>query len=375
MKKAYLGFCMLFIISLLTCIVHAEASFNHLNYDDITNVDITNFCGVYHNLTVGNSQHNPLEFLKTVNGTKRNLSIELNNLSSIYGDNVTVAVKLIDKTTSKPVVNKTVFLESDDLPQGVGKTNSLGIAKIRYVPDFANLKPDIYQFKLSSPEDSQYEYNESDLTVNVNRVNATVLVRDVKCDQGSKCNITAVFKNNTQPVSTPVYGQLVDFYCNGVKIGSDVTSFNGIAKCTFTPKEKGNFTILVRSAAGNEYYNPSNTTANLVVDKYRAVLQMISVRGKPGDKVYLTAYLTDAVTGKVIPNMKIHFDGIIHEYLGFNYTTVRGYARFVYVVPNVQNGTYNISSVFEGNDDYKFVGVHQIFLVDKGILTEGYPIF
>lgn len=344
---------------------------NNLNSDDIIN-----FTGVYHNLIIGNTQDDISEVSESCDGVKKNLSIQVNNLSSNYGDNVTITVKLTDKTTSQPVINKTVCISNEDLPRKEAITNSQGIAKFTYAAGCENLKPAIYKFQVISYEDSRYEYNDSYMTLNVNRANATVTVNDIYSDRAAKCTVTAVFRNKTNvPVCTPIFGQLVDFYCNGAKIGSDVTSFNGTATCIFTPNEKGNFTILVKSAAGNEYYNPSNTTATLVVGKYRTELKMLRTYGQPGKKVIFFAYLTDAVTGKAIPNMKIHFHGIMQEYLGGNFTDSMGYARFTYTVPDKKNGTYNITSDFEGNEDYNFISVTQLFQVGNGRSFDGYSIF
>lgn len=151
----------------------------------------------------------------------------------------------------------------------------------------------------------------------------------------------------------PVGGVQVDFYVDGVWVGSDITDGSGYAEVTYSPitvNPASNPHIITAEFAGNDYYNESSGTNDLNVERATTHITVDNITGNKGQTVNLTATLKDQY-GNLLAGRTINFlvNGIN---AGSAVTDVNGVATKSYYI-NLNGGTYTIQADFVGDDYYQ----------------------
>lgn len=148
-------------------------------------------------------------------------------------------------------------------------------------------------------------------------------------------------------------GVQVDFFVDGVLIGSATTDGSGYAEVSYSPitvNPAGNPHTIRAEFAGNDYYNPSSGTNNLNVDRATTTLTVDNVIGNKGKTVNLTATLKNQY-GNLLAGRTINFlvNGVN---AGSAVTDANGIATKSYYI-NLNGGMYTIQADFAGDDYYQ----------------------
>ena len=139
-------------------------------------------------------------------------------------------------------------------------------------------------------------------TITVNKAATTLIVDDVTGVNGQKVNLTATL---TDQNGKKLAGQTVTFHINGTDYTA-TTDKNGIATYEYTITQKmGTYPITANFNNGTVYTN-STGTGNLTVSLINTTLTVDNITSVNGQKVNLTATLTDQ-NGKKLAGQTITF--------------------------------------------------------------------
>ena len=123
---------------------------------------------------------------------------------------------------------------------------------------------------------------------------------------GDKVNLTATLTDTHNGV--PVSNETVNFYVNGTPVGSAPTNGQGIATLLYTiTQTSGTYPITVTFTGDNNYAASSGGSSNLTVGLLPTSVVVSPVSGDKGDKVTLTATLTDTHNSVPVANELVNF--------------------------------------------------------------------
>jgi predicted outer membrane repeat protein len=179
--------------------------------------------------------------------------------------------------------------------------------------------------------------------ITVNKASTTITVNNVTGVNGQKVNLTATL---TDQNGKPIVGQAVTFNVNG-KDYTVTTDNNGIATYEYIITQTMGTYSIIASFEGNNNYLPSTGTGNLTVNLINTTVTVNNVTGVNGQKVNLTATLTDA-DGNSIVGQTVTFN-----VNGKDYTAVtdgNGVATLSYTP--TEAGIYTITVNFLNNTIY-----------------------
>ncbi|WP_157077604.1 Ig-like domain-containing protein, partial [Methanobrevibacter curvatus] len=123
---------------------------------------------------------------------------------------------------------------------------------------------------------------------------------------GKYKNVTVLNATITDSAGYVLSNLTVNFYINGVLVGSNVTDVNGFAFYVYTATSAGNFTYVAEYSGNDVNFNPMNSTRNASFDKRGTVISPVNVTGNALDTVYLNATIVDEY-GEVVSNVPIQF--------------------------------------------------------------------
>ncbi|GIV10350.1 MAG: hypothetical protein KatS3mg019_2441 [Fimbriimonadales bacterium] len=163
-------------------------------------------------------------------------------------------------------------------------------------------------------------------------------------------NLNATLRRSDN--NLPIANQTLEFFVDGVSVGTAITQSNGTATRPYSPPESlgvGN-KILRVEFAGNAAYNPVQQNAVLLVQRGNTSLAMIAQpsQASVGQQMTLGGTLLDA-TGAPIANrtLRILWDG---AEIGSGPTSPSGDYQFVYIVPRgTPRGNHTVRVEFAGD--------------------------
>ena len=163
--------------------------------------------------------------------------------------------------------------------------------------------------------------------------------------KGDTVDLTATLTTDGNPLKD----KDVDFYVDGSYVDTVTTNDDGIATLSYTiTQDPGNYDIRA-VFAGDDYYLGCENTSTLTVNKMATNLAVDDVNGNKGENVDLTATLTDE-KGNPIKDKNVRFE-VEGVEVGSNNTNDDGIATVSYNI--LQNpGTYTITAIFDGDDEY-----------------------
>ncbi|RBQ23192.1 hypothetical protein ALNOE001_11140 [Candidatus Methanobinarius endosymbioticus] len=137
----------------------------------------------------------------------------------------------------------------------------------------------------------------------------------------------------------PMANKTIDFYINGIYIGSAVADQNGVVKLNYTFKKAGNYQIFTKFNEIETQYG-SNATNHTQVVKLPTITEIVV----EGNKI--TVILTDEY-GNLLKNKEIIFreNGVVN---GTGITNINGQVTIYYK----DAYKYKIIAIFIGDEKY-----------------------
>ena len=176
----------------------------------------------------------------------------------------------------------------------------------------------------------------------------SVVVSPVSGDNGDKVTLTATLTDTHN--SVPVANELVNFSVNGVSVGSGTTNSIGVATYQYTITQTSGTYLVNATFAGDSTYATSNGTNNLMVGLLPTSVVVNPVSGDKGDKVTLTATLTDTHNSVPVANELVNFS-VNGVSVGSGTTNSLGVATYQYTITQT-SGTYLVNATFAGDSTY-----------------------
>ena len=182
--------------------------------------------------------------------------------------------------------------------------------------------------------DGDKNYNNASLTkeFNVSKINASLIIQKEDVNVDETVNISILLPNDAT-------GSVK------VTLGNNETIIpitNPIVYWKFTPTKGGNHTVKVEYLGDNNYFT-NKTNFTLIVKKLNPT---ISCNGTevivPNEPYQITVNLPDDATGKVIINLDKN------NYTIENITTAK-----TITIPKINEGSYNCTIYYSGDDKYK----------------------
>ncbi|MDR0913141.1 MAG: hypothetical protein LBM96_11170, partial [Methanobrevibacter sp.] len=279
------------------------------------------------------------EFIKS----NSNITINSNLNGSKYGDTLILNTTLLDEFNN-PLDGFNINFYIDNVFIGSNVTDSNGIAIFDYVVNFTG----DYNFTVIFNGNDNYNGNNSSVFGDFAKADSNIIINSNI--NGSKYGDNLILNATV----LDKYGNLlnsvnVEFYVDGVFIGSNVTDSNGIAIYNYVVGFVGNYNLTV-CFNGTDNYNGYNVS---VFGDFIKVDSNININFNPngskyGDNVILNATLFDEY-GNCLNGGIVDFY-INGEFIGSNVTDSNGIAIFDYVVNFT--GDYNLTVVFIGNNNY-----------------------
>jgi protocatechuate 3,4-dioxygenase beta subunit len=145
--------------------------------------------------------------------------------------------KLLDEW-GRPIANKIIIFELDGVVIGTGVTDSNGIAFIKYL----ELSSGMYNPVVYFIEDNIYEGSVDGTIFSIKSVSSTtnLVVYNAKAKVDKKVVLSAKLTDSN---GNPLKDCPIDFYVDGVFIGTAITDVNGMAYINYTSNTSGQFII------------------------------------------------------------------------------------------------------------------------------------
>ena len=272
-------------------------------------------------------------------------SVVVSPVSGDKGDKVTLTATLTDTHNSVPVANELVNFSVNGVSVGSGTTNGSGVATYQYtITQTSGTYPVVATFA----GDSTYATSNGTNNLTVNHIPTSVVVSPVSGDKGDKVTLTATLTDTHN--SVPVANELVNFSVNGVSVGSGTTNGSGVATYQYTITQTSGTYLVNATFAGDSTYATSNGTNNLTVNHIPTSVVVSPVSGDKGDKVTLTATLTDTHNSVPVANELVNFS-VNGVSVGSGTTNGFGVATYQYTITQT-SGTYLVNATFAGDNTY-----------------------
>ncbi|MDR0911344.1 MAG: hypothetical protein LBM96_01920, partial [Methanobrevibacter sp.] len=276
------------------------------------------------------------EFIKS----NTNITINSNLNGSKYNNDIVLNATLLDEF-GNPLSGVSVDFYINNVFIDSNITDSKGIAIYNYLVDFVG------DYNLTSVFNGNDNYTGDIVSVFGDFVKADSNIIINSNINGSKYGDRVVFNATLlDEYGNPLSGVSVDFYINGVFVGSNVTDSNGIAIYNYVVGFVGNYNFTT-VFNGNDNYNGdivsvfgefAKANSNIIINS--------NINGsKYNDRVVLNATLLDEY-GNPLNNVSVDFY-INGEFIDYGTTNTNGIAIINYTVSFV--GDYNLTVIFDGN--------------------------
>ncbi|WP_067260195.1 right-handed parallel beta-helix repeat-containing protein [Methanobrevibacter cuticularis] len=153
--------------------------------------------------------------------------------------------------------------------------------------------------------------------------------------------------NLTNGTGGSIANKTVEFWINGLLIGTNKTNENGIAKYYYTPTKSGIFNFLVKFNEDSDYAT-SNASSNITIAEQNPKLEVYKTEGKIGEVLKLKAKLVDE-NGKPLKDKTVYFY-LNGKLIGFSKTNDEGIATLSYIA--TKTGTFVLSAKFTEESKY-----------------------
>ena len=268
----------------------------------------------------------------------------------------------------------------DGFEVGEGTTNSIGYTFAFFNCDNYGYGPDIYPAGTYTIEatfigNTNFITSSDTATLTVNRENTLLTVDPQVVDYSDTIWATATLWDSDSDYddgNSGIYNRTLDFYIDGVYIGSDVTDMDGMAGVYFNCDNNryafqlypyGDYDITV-SFTQDEYYIGNSEVGPLTVNKDDTTTQLKNLAPVPENGwLWIEMWLNDTDLdwdfdfdnnasaqrpGVYDRQVRIEVDGL---YVGYGLTDNFGYAAFSYQA-NLTPGQYPMEAIFLGDDYY-----------------------
>ncbi|MEW6011111.1 MAG: Ig-like domain repeat protein [Euryarchaeota archaeon] len=198
--------------------------------------------------------------------------------------------------------------------------------------------------------DEIYEYSQTDFNILVRQFDTEIAVLNVAGNQGDEVILSATLTKEED--SSPIAGKTLNFYVNGVYVGSALTNAQGVATLAYTiTQTQGKYTITAEFETEG-CFRGAEGEGELDVEFNGVVLTVDGVTICPLGKPIVTAKLTD-LEGNPLPGRTIKFS-INPETEGV--TNAQGIALGIF--DPLPLGTYNVNALFEGDGEFEAATVN-----------------
>ncbi len=280
--------------------------------------------------TSNNTNYLTVKFLPT------NLILE--SISGYKGNKINIIATLMDRNNN-PITNKLIHFYLADTELGTATTDLNGIATLIYT-----LTQDIGTYPITAEfiGDGYSEGFDTNL-LHVIPKKTVITVKQVSTFVGVKTNITATL---TDANCTPLECKEVRFIINGSSIGNSITDVNGIVTLTYTFLKGGTYSLLAQFMEDDEFAS-TNCTKSLMVKLIPTKITVKPFTGYCGDKVNLTATITDTRTNTAVKGKTINFY-VNGKLVGTGLTNSSGVAYYFYTI-NIAGGNYTLKAEYKQN--------------------------
>ena len=281
----------------------------------------------------GNDYYNPSSAVVDITVTKYNTTVTTSPVEGKIGDVVSIVANVTDED-GNAVLNGTATIVVGGVTYSANVTDGVVTFEGVVLPDVNETAEVIY-------EGNDY-YNPSSATVDitVSKYETSLSADPVEGKVGEKVSITA---NVTDEFGSPVVNGTATIVVGGVTYSANVTdgvvTFEGVV----LPDVNETAEVIYE---GNDYYNPSSATVDITVSKYETSLSADPVEGKVGEKVSITANVTDEFGSPVVNGTAT----IVVGGVTYSANVTDGVVTFEDVVLPTVNETAEVN--YEGNDYY-----------------------
>lgn len=275
--------------------------------------------------------------------------ISVANASIAHSDTGTLSCTVTSSAggaVPSAVVNWTV----NGVSQGTSVTNASGVATKSYTVPSGTL-PGLTQ-TISCTVNRTTTLNEatSTATLTVLKANTAIQISNETTQVGGTVTFLAQLIRTTD--SLGLSGKTINFYVNGIAIGSATTNASGFAQINYTAHlNPGSYTAYA-IFAGDTYYNSkSDLTGVLTVNKADTTINVPTVNGTIGSTISVTATLTRNTDSLALSGKTISFiiDGVA---AGSAVTNASGVATISHTVAGGVLGNRTITANFAGDTVY-----------------------
>ncbi|MDL2247047.1 hypothetical protein LJB96_05475, partial [Methanobrevibacter sp. OttesenSCG-928-K11] len=280
---------------------------------------------------------------------KYDVNLNASNIVMIYRDGTQYIVRLTD-SNGKGLANQTIIITVNGVPY-TKLTNDTGYAFLNI-----NLYPEVYN--ITSFFNETKLYNNKSITTSL-----TVKMRNITINLDN--NYTFDY-NETPSINGTINGLLTDNVMDITLIidkWNTTISTNGSFTFNNIPSlNTGNYTIKV-VFNGNQLYNPNSTNSILnIINTRDVILEADNIEMIYRDGTKYIVRLTDS-NGNPLANQTISITVNGKPY--YKNTNSTGYA---FLNLNLNPGEYNITSYFNGTEDYDNKSLTTNLIIDSTII-------
>ncbi|RAP51603.1 MAG: hypothetical protein BZ137_09835, partial [Methanosphaera sp. rholeuAM130] len=241
----------------------------------------------------GDSKHTNSTATTTITVKKINtkLDLKVSNTTPVNSTPVTITVTLTDEN-NQAVPNQNITLKVSDQTFTV-KTNNKGVATQSYTPTKVEKQTIVATYN----GDSRYNNSTATINIIIKKINTKI---DLNVSNTTPVNNTPIniIVTLTDANNNKLSKQEVTLNING-KTVTTKTNSNGTVTRTYTPTTLGTQNVTATYKGDSKYTNTTKTTKITVRNKYSTKTVTTAVTGVIGEKLTLTATVTDENNQKV----------------------------------------------------------------------------
>ena len=281
------------------------------------------------------------QILSTTVSILTNSFITINPVTGYKGDTVSLIANLKDKN-NQGIAGKSIRFSVDGILIGTATTNGSGTATLQYLIANTGTGSIVAQFL----GDSAYASSNGNSNIVILLTSTNIAVNPTAGCKLDKVNLITTLKDNN---GNNLNGKTINYYINGVSVGSATTNTNGIATYPYTiTQNTGTYTITA-TYPGDTTYSTTTNTNTLTVNPTPTSITTNPSKGYKGDNVNLISTLKDNrginLSGKTI---NYYINGVL---TGASTTNANGIDSYQYTI-NQNAGTYEIQATYPGDISY-----------------------
>lgn len=284
----------------------------------------------------GSDVYNQSNTTVDVTVLKLDTNINADNVTGLPGDIVNITADVTDEN-GKEVVNGTAILTVGDT-EYVGEVINGSVTFECVVLQ----NPGNYTAPIKYDGTEIYNPSNTSIVINVLKIDSNITANSISGKTGDKANITA---NVTDIGGNPILNGTAILNIGGKDYTANITNGTVTFEDVVLPTP-GNYTANI-TYPGDDYYNPSNAAIDISVSKLDTNITAGDVAGYPGEKVNITADITDVNGNPVLNGAAVIVVGGV-EYVG---DVNNGTVTFVDVILPGE-GNYTASVNYNGTEIY-----------------------